>query len=109
MASMRVIIITVANPLNRQRTNMSSTPVHGRAGMGLLGALMGLLLILALMLAALGAWWINQPLTLRSAEVEVSVEAGQSPRAIAQAWTQAGVEVSPRLLYEWFRWSGQAR
>ena len=32
------------------------------------------------------------------------------PRAeIAQAWVDAGVQASPLLLYEWFRWSGQAR
>jgi UPF0755 protein len=48
-------------------------------------------------------------LTLASDPVEVSVELGTSPRGIAQAWVQAGVEASPTLLYEWFRWSGQAR
>jgi UPF0755 protein len=41
--------------------------------------------------------------------VELSIEPGTSPRDIAQAWVEAGVQTSPRLLYEWFRWSGQAR
>jgi UPF0755 protein len=32
-----------------------------------------------------------------------------SPRAIAEAWVAAGVQTSPHWLYEWFRWSGDAR
>jgi UPF0755 protein len=59
--------------------------------------------------AAGAAWWINRPMPLAAQTAEVSVEAGTSPRDIAQAWVRAGVEVSPRLLFEWFRWSGQAR
>jgi UPF0755 protein len=39
----------------------------------------------------------------------VSIEPGTPPRDIAQAWVDAGVQTSPLLLYEWFRWSGQAR
>jgi UPF0755 protein len=39
----------------------------------------------------------------------VSIEPGTSPREIAQVWVQAGVQTSPLLLYEWFRWSGRAR
>ena len=59
--------------------------------------------------AGLAAWWLNRPLSLTADAVELSVELGQSPREIAQAWVQAGVQTSPRLLYEWFRWSGDAR
>jgi UPF0755 protein len=62
--------------------------------------------------AAIGgaaAWWLNRPLDLAADAVEVSIEPGTTPREIAQAWVQAGVQASPRLLYEWFRWSGQAR
>jgi UPF0755 protein len=67
-------------------------------------------LVLALAgVAAAAAWWLNQPLVLNAASVELSVEPGTSPRDIAQGWVQAGVQASPRLLYEWFRWSGQAR
>lgn len=72
--------------------------------------------VLALSLLILGAaaaggafWWLNQPLPLRTETVEVSIEPGTAPREIAQAWVQAGVQASPRLLYEWFRWSGQSR
>ena len=59
--------------------------------------------------AGLAAWWLNRPLSLTADPVELSVELGQSPREIAQAWVHAGVQTSPRLLYEWFRWSGDAR
>ena len=71
----------------------------------------GLLLLAALALIAVGAggWWLERPLPLRAPKLEVSIEPGTSPREIAQVWVDAGVETSPLLLYEWFRWSGQAR
>jgi UPF0755 protein len=59
--------------------------------------------------AGAAAWWLQRPLPLAADAVEVAVEAGSTPRAIAQAWVDAGVRTSPRLLYEWFRWSGQSR
>ena len=40
---------------------------------------------------------------------EISIEPGRTPREIADAWVRAGVQTSPLLLYEWFRWSGRAR
>jgi UPF0755 protein len=55
------------------------------------------------------AWWLHQPLRLSAPVVEVSVEPGMTPQAIAKAWVEAGVQTSPRWLYEWFRWSGDAR
>ena len=74
--------------------------------------LLGALLVL-LMLAAAGAgaaaWWLHRPLTLATPTVELSIEAGTTPREIANGWVEAGVVTSPFLLYEWFRWSGQAR
>jgi len=60
-------------------------------------------------LAGAGVWWLQQPLLLTADSVEVSIEPGSSPRVVAQAWVQAGVQSNPFLLYEWFRWSGQAR
>jgi UPF0755 protein len=60
-------------------------------------------------LAAAAVWWLNQPLVLATETVELSVDAGTAPREIAQGWVNAGVKVSPLLLYEWFRWSGQSR
>jgi UPF0755 protein len=55
------------------------------------------------------AWWLNRPLPLASDAVEVDIEAGTTPRDIAQAWVQAGVQTPALALYEWFRWSGQSR
>jgi len=71
-----------------------------------------LFLALAPMVAGVtagAAWWLNQPMALNADTVELSVEPGTAPREIANAWVQAGVQASPILLYEWFRWSGQAR
>lgn len=77
--------------------------------MKLLRRLMLLCVLAALALVGAAAWWLHRPLTLATPTVELSVEPGMSPRAIAEAWVTAGVQTSPRLLYEWFRWSGQAR
>ena len=74
--------------------------------------LRALVLLVLLSIVALGGaafWWLNQPLPLAADSAEVSVELGTPPREIAQQWVQAGVQASPVLLYEWFRWSGQAR
>ena len=74
----------------------------------------GLALLLVPLLATGGVaaaawWWIDRPLPLATPSVELSIEPGDNPRTVAQAWVGAGVMTSPRLLYEWFRWSGQAR
>src|SRR3954452_15114941 len=58
---------------------------------------------------SLAAAWLTRPLGLVGETAEVSVEPGRSPREIAEAWVRAGVQTSPLLLYEWFRWSGRAR
>ncbi|HEY6087423.1 MAG TPA: endolytic transglycosylase MltG [Burkholderiaceae bacterium] len=71
------------------------------------------LLLLALLAGggAAGAawWWLQQPLPLARPTVEVSVEPGMTPRRVADLWVEAGVQVEPRWLFEWFRWSGNAR
>ena len=54
-------------------------------------------------------WWVNQPLALPAATVDLSIEAGTLPRAVAQAVADTGVDLSPGLLYWWFRLSGQDR
>ena len=75
--------------------------------------LLSSLVLLAVMVLGLGmaatAWWVTQPLALAGDTAELSIEPGTSPRDIAQGWVQAGVHASPFLLYEWFRWSGEAR
>ena len=62
-----------------------------------------------LILAGGVQWWLDRPLPLAAPTAELSVEAGTTPRDIAQAWVDAGVQTSPKLLYAWFRWSGQSR
>ena len=70
---------------------------------------------LALLLVALAAattgvwWWLHRPLPIAADPVELSIEPGSSPREIAESWVRAGVMTEPLALYEWFRWSGQAR
>jgi UPF0755 protein len=68
------------------------------------------LLVLAAAAAA-GWWWVRQPLRLPgdAASVDLSIEPGTLPRAVAQAVRDAGVDIDPRLLYAWFRLSGQGQ
>jgi len=69
-----------------------------------------LLVLLAAGTAAAAAWWwLQQPLPLTTPTVEVSIEAGLTPRRVADMWVEAGVQVPPSWLYEWFRWSGRSR
>lgn len=67
------------------------------------------LVLLALLLGGSAAWWLNQPLALDAATVDLSIEPGSSGRVVAQAVSDAGVQVSPTLLYGWIRLSGDAR
>ena len=67
------------------------------------------LLLLAAGLAGATWWWLQRPLPLAADSIELSIEPGTAPREIAQGWVDAGVQTSPLLLYEWFRWSGLAR
>ncbi|MDM4765165.1 endolytic transglycosylase MltG [Pelomonas sp. SE-A7] len=74
--------------------------------------MIGLLLLAVLVAAALAGaawWWLQQPLQLDKPAVELSIEPGMNPRAVAEAWVAAGVQTDGRLLYQWFRWSGQSR
>jgi UPF0755 protein len=71
--------------------------------------LLGTFFLLAICVAALAAWWLNQALTMNADSLDLAIEPGTSPRAVAQAVADAGVQVDPSLLYAWFRLSGQAR
>jgi UPF0755 protein len=84
---------------------MSSTSKGSR---WLLGAIAVLSLLCALT-AASAWWWLQRPLPLAAASVELSIEPGTAPRDVANGWVAAGVQAHPGLLYQWFRWSGQAR
>jgi len=63
-------------------------------GVGLLGA---------------SAYWVYRPLPLTAETVDLSIEPNTSVRGIAKAAVQAGVEVSPDVLFLFFRLSGQSR
>ena len=70
--------------------------------------------VLAVALAALGAfglalWWLQRPLVLPAATVELAIEPGTLPRAVADAAVASGVPVRADWLYWWFRLSGQDR
>jgi UPF0755 protein len=66
-----------------------------------------LALLAVLGAGAAGWWWLHQPLPLAGNSVDLAVEPGTLPRGVAQAVRDAGVAVDPRLLYLWFRVSGQ--
>ena len=68
-----------------------------------------LLFVLALLLGGGAAWWVNQPLTVNAEVLDLSIDPGTTVRGVAQAASDAGVQVDPTLLYWWFRLSGQAR
>ena len=78
-------------------------------GLRIAAACVAALLLAAGLAAAAIAWWLQRPLELSQPSVEVSIELGTSPREVARLWVEAGVKSSPAWLYEWFRWSGQAR
>ena len=71
-------------------------------------------ILTGLMLLALGAvaavwWWLQAPLHTGPQPLDLSIEPGTSPRAVAQAVADSGGAVDPGLLYWWFRLSGEAR
>jgi UPF0755 protein len=68
------------------------------------GVLLGLVLLGG---AGWIAWWIHHPLKLRAPSLDLSIEPGTLPRAVAVGVRDAGVDVNPDLLYAWFRFSGQ--
>ncbi len=79
---------------------------------GVLAALLWLLMLMASATVAAAAtvfFWLERPLPLAGNSAELSIETGATPKDIAQAWVTAGVQSEPRWLYEYFRWSGQAR
>ncbi len=71
--------------------------------------LAGLLVLLAAVLAGLGAWWMNQPLDMAAASIDLAIEPGTSARGVALAVAQSGIQTTPEILYAWIRLSGEAR
>lgn len=71
--------------------------------------LFALIVALAIAMVIAGAWWLNEPLKMAQSTVEVEISQGATARNVAQTLVGAGVQTSPELLYQYFRWSGKAR
>ncbi|MCO5104875.1 MAG: endolytic transglycosylase MltG [Burkholderiaceae bacterium] len=67
------------------------------------------MLFLVLALGAAAWWWLHAPLAMGEAPIELAIEPGTSPRGVAYELQAAGVQTDARLLYWWFRLSGQSR
>jgi len=68
-----------------------------------------LLLLLLSALGGGGAWWLQTPLDMPGASVDLTIEARTSVAGVAQAVARSGVRVRPELLHVWFRLSGESR
>ncbi len=82
---------------------------QGAKGYRLLARLAALLALAVVVLAAAVWGWLDRPLDLARPSLELSIEAGTTPRDIAQAWVETGVQTRADWLYAWFRFSGDAR
>ena len=76
------------------------------------------LLVLTLLVASMA--WLQMPMGFKPSAgptpnssgpevLDLTIEPGTSPKGVAQAISEAGADVSPSLLWLWFRASGQAR
>ena len=65
--------------------------------------------LLVLLLAGTALWWVNHSLRLKTPGLELTIDPGTSVLGVAQAVREAGVDLSPLLLYGWFRLSGDSR
>jgi UPF0755 protein len=77
-----------------------------------LGAVVTLLAVLGIVAAFAYrhvSQWVDTPLSLSQPQIEVTIDQGMPPAAIAQRWVQAGLKADDTWLYHWFRWSGKAR
>lgn len=74
--------------------------------------LIGLLILVLIAAAALQwapHWWGNRPLVFSKATVSATIPVGATGGDVAQLWVDAGVQASPWLLAQWFRWTGESR
>ena len=67
------------------------------------------MLAAALALALVGTWWVMRPLPLQADTIDLAIEPGQSVKSMAHTAVASGVDVSPTLLYYFFKFSGQSR
>ncbi|WP_041193290.1 endolytic transglycosylase MltG [Candidatus Symbiobacter mobilis] len=68
----------------------------------------GWIVVVALGVAGWARWWVDADLELATPTVEVLIPYGMSPRDVAVAVVDAGVQTPAWLLYAWFRLSGKA-
>ncbi len=69
-----------------------------------------LVLLIVIAAGAAAAWWLQAPLPVRAGPaLELEIEPGTTPRGVARAVVQAGVQTDARLLFLWFRLSGKDR
>ena len=70
-----------------------------------------LVLIALVVIASGGAafWWLHQPIVASGEALELAIEPGTTPRGVARDVVAAGAQTDARLLYLWFRFSGQDR
>ncbi len=71
--------------------------------------LASLFFLLASLLVASTAWWLQQPLRLTAEPVELTIEPGTGARTVVRSLVDGGVQVQPQLFYWWIRLSGQSR
>lgn len=68
------------------------------------------LIVLVLIASGGGAfWWLHQPIVTGSETLELAIEPGTTPRGVARDAVAAGARADARMLYAWFRVSGQDR
>lgn len=68
------------------------------------------LLMVPVLVAALAAAWLFRPLVIEGQPaLELAIEPGMSPRAVAVAVVAAGAHTQVDVLWWWFRLSGDAR
>nr|WP_199740199.1 endolytic transglycosylase MltG [Acidovorax sp. FJL06] len=71
--------------------------------------LLALMVLVGIALGGAAYWWLHQPLDLGPEPLELAIEPGTTPRGVARDVVAAGVKTDARLLYAWFRFSGQDR
>ena len=75
--------------------------------------LLGLVFVLALLVAGSAWWWLNEPMTLKLPQgaqvLDLEIEPGTSANTVAGVITSSGVVLPTTVLQAWFRLSGQAR
>ena len=75
--------------------------------------LLGLVFVLALLVAGSAWWWLNEPVTLKLPQdaqvLDLEIEPGTSANTVAGVVTSSGVALPTTVLQAWFRLSGQAR